>query len=85
MQGDDWVRTRVWLVLGNGHRIQVQARKLCRLGGFLEYTGPVWDRLLEIVFPQPDASEGGAPTRWWRANARMGSGSVSPGSCPSRP
>jgi hypothetical protein len=57
-----WVRTSVWLVLGNGHRIQVRARKLCRLGGFLEYTGPVWDRLLEIVFPQPDISEGGYRT-----------------------
>lgn len=56
------VCTNVWLVLGDGRRVQVQARKLCRNGGFLAYTGPVWDRLLEIIFPQPDAVDGGYRT-----------------------
>jgi hypothetical protein len=56
-----WVRTDVWLDAGDGLPIKVQTRKLCRSGAFLEYTGPVSDRSVKIVFPEPGVRGGGRP------------------------
>jgi hypothetical protein len=54
-----WVRTDVWLDTGDGEPVKVQTRKLCRSGAFIEYSGPLADRSVEIVFPEPGARGGG--------------------------
>jgi hypothetical protein len=50
------VRTDVWLQIGEDPPIKVQTRKLCRDGVFLEFTGPVAVRTVEVIFP-----DGGDP------------------------
>jgi hypothetical protein len=54
-----WLRTDVMLDTGDGSPTQVQTRKLCRSGVFLEYTGPVKNQSVEIVFPEPYSPEDG--------------------------
>jgi hypothetical protein len=51
------VRTDVWLQIGEGAPIKVQTRTLCRDGVFLEYTGRIAGRSVDVVFP-----DGGDPT-----------------------
>jgi hypothetical protein len=50
------VRTDVWLRLGSDAPIKVQTRKLCRDGVFLEYTGGIAVRSVDVIFP-----DGGDP------------------------
>lgn len=50
------VRTEVWLKIGENAPIKVQTRKLCPDGVFLEYTGPLAGRSVDVLFP-----DGGDP------------------------
>lgn len=45
------VRTEVWMRIGAGAPVKVQTRKLSNEGVFLEYTGPVSGRSVEVIFP----------------------------------
>jgi hypothetical protein len=54
-----WVRTDVWLDTGDGEPVKVQTRKLCRSGAFIEYSAPLANRSVEIIFPEPGARGGG--------------------------
>jgi hypothetical protein len=54
-----WFRTDVWLDTGDGEPVKVQTRKLCRSGAFIEYSGPLADHSVEIVFPEPGTRGGG--------------------------
>jgi hypothetical protein len=51
------VRTDVWLLIGKDDPIKVQTRTLCRDGVFLEYTGRIAGRSVDVIFP-----DGGDPT-----------------------
>ncbi len=62
------VRTEVWLRIGEDAPIKVQTRKLCRDGVFVEYTGPLAKRSVDVVFP-----DGGDPS--FAGNSRV-SGTV---------
>jgi hypothetical protein len=50
------VRTDVWLQIGEDAPIKVQTRKLCLDGVFLEYTGRISGRSVDVIFP-----DGGDP------------------------
>ena len=50
------VRTDVWLRIGEDAPIKVQTRTLCRDGVFLEYTGRITGRSVDVIFP-----DGGDP------------------------
>lgn len=50
------VRTEVWLRIGDDTPIKVQTRKLCPDGVFLEYTGRIPGRAVDVIFP-----DGGDP------------------------
>ncbi|AGA33667.1 hypothetical protein TVNIR_2006 [Thioalkalivibrio nitratireducens DSM 14787] len=54
-----WVRTDVWLDTGDGLPVKVQTRKLCNSGAFIEYTGPIDDDAVEIIFPEFGSDDGG--------------------------
>jgi hypothetical protein len=58
-----WVRTEAWLVTDAGRRVKVQTRKICRSGVFLEGSWPVIHESVEVVFPDPSASDGGRRIR----------------------
>lgn len=72
-QHDDdciWVRTDVLLDTGDGPPARVQTRRLCRSGVFVEHTGPVPGKTVEIIFPEPCSRAGGCRlfgmvTRCW--------------------
>jgi hypothetical protein len=54
-----WVRTEVWLDLGDGMPVKVQTRKFCAHGAFLDYTGPTHEGRVSVVFPDPGDRVGG--------------------------
>lgn len=61
MDHDDecvWLRLGVLLDPGDGPMIEVQTRKLCRMGIFLEYSGEVAFESVNIIFPDPYARAG---------------------------
>jgi hypothetical protein len=51
------VRTDVWLQIGEDAPIKVKTRTLCLNGVFLEYTGRIAGRSVDVIFP-----DGGDPT-----------------------
>ena len=51
------VRTDVWLQIGADAPIKVKTRTLCLNGVFLEYTGRITGRSVDVIFP-----DGGDPT-----------------------
>lgn len=51
------VRTDVWLQIGADAPIKVKTRTLCLNGVFLEYTGRIVGRSVDVIFP-----DGGDPT-----------------------
>lgn len=53
-----WMRTEVLLDTGDGPPARVQTRKLCRAGVFVEYTGPLGGRSVQIIFPEPHGRGG---------------------------
>ena len=53
-----WLRLSVLLDPGDGPMIEVQTRKLCRMGIFLEYSGPIAFESVNIIFPEPYFRDG---------------------------
>lgn len=71
---DECIRVRidVWVKVGEGMPVQVQTRKLCEDGVFLEYTGRTDGTVVSVIFPggrDTGAGEGGRVvgriTRCW--------------------
>lgn len=62
-----WVRTEAWLVIDAGRRVKVQTRKICRSGVFLEGSWPGMHQVVEVVFPDPSACDGGRRIRGYVA------------------
>jgi hypothetical protein len=52
-----YVRTEVWLDLGDGARVKVRTRKFCAHGAFLDYTGLTLADRVEVIFPEPGADQ----------------------------
>lgn len=58
-----WVRTEAWLITDTGRRVQVQTRKICRNGIFLEGSWPGMHQSVEVIFPDPSALDRGRRIR----------------------
>ncbi len=46
-----WIHVEVWLDVGERRLVRAQARQLCLSGAFIEYTGPVQDRCVQVIIP----------------------------------
>jgi hypothetical protein len=59
-QDDDgiFVRMYVWLIVGQQVPIKVQTRTLSPDGVFLEFTGPLGQDEVEVIFPDPGTHDG---------------------------
>lgn len=53
-----FVRMSVWLLAGHRAPIEVQTRTLSQDGVFLEFTGPLKEDEVEVIFPDPGTHDG---------------------------
>lgn len=53
-----FVCMNVWLIVGQGAPIQVQTRTLSQDGVVLEFTGPLREEEVEVIFPDPGTDDG---------------------------
>lgn len=53
-----FVRTDVWLIVGQRAPVKVQTRTLSEDGVFLEFTGPLRENVVEVIFHDPGTHDG---------------------------